>query len=196
MKSALKSFHEKPNEVAIKMLFPLFFKCSLKCSEFHLVNSRIIVYSPLILDSFRKYVECPLFLFWKLFLILLIQFIHCISFIKLIKLEPAAAITTFSLAREQVITKRNPVKFNKRSKEINWFLPDIVPLMLIAMQTLKILIDSFQRYWWSKNPAILCDKRPIWPHPTRVVVSDTIFPWLPTPCKKYKILIDSFQIKW
>ena len=31
----------------------------------------------------------------------------------------------------------------------------------------KILIDSFQRYWWSKNSAIWLDQRYTWPNQTK-----------------------------
>ena len=31
----------------------------------------------------------------------------------------------------------------------------------------KVSIDSFQRYWWSKNPTIWLDERFSWPHSTK-----------------------------
>ena len=68
-----------------------------------------------------------------------------------------------------------------------------LPLMIIAKQTIKISIDSFQRYFWSKNPATWFDERAIWPHLTKVAVSDTTFPWWATSCKKSKLLIDSYM---
>ena len=42
-----------------------------------------------------------------------------------------------------------------------------LPLMTISMQKLGSL-DSFHRYWRSKNPAIWLDKRQNWPHPTKI----------------------------
>ena len=39
-------------------------------------------------------------------------------------------------------------------------------LMTNIMQKIKILFDSFQRYWWLNNPAIWLGKRHIWPQPS------------------------------
>ena len=42
--------------------------------------------------------------------------------------------------------------------------PAIWLKMTNSMQKIRISTDSFQRYWWSKNPTILLDKRHNWPH--------------------------------
>ena len=60
----------------------------------------------------------------------------------------------------------------------------------------KVLIVSFQRYWWSKNPAVWLDKRHNWSHPTTSGISDAIYLWWSSLCKKSKRLIDSLQWFW
>ena len=36
-------------------------------------------------------------------------------------------------------------------------------------------LNSFQRYWWSKNPATWLNERQNWPHQTKKVASDAFF---------------------
>ena len=42
-----------------------------------------------------------------------------------------------------------------------------IPLMTNSMQKTSISLDSFQRYWWSRNPTVWLDKRHNWPHPPK-----------------------------
>ena len=84
----------------------------------------------------------------------------------------------------------------QKNKETNWFSPEILlikqscniirwpqlttpnpnrwqvtgatfPLWLTPCKETKISTDSFQRYWWSKNPAIWLGKWHNWPHSTK-----------------------------
>ena len=48
----------------------------------------------------------------------------------------------------------------------------------------QVSIDSFQRYWWSKNPGIQLDQGTPGLTQPKVVVSDVTFPWWLMPCKK------------
>ena len=41
-------------------------------------------------------------------------------------------------------------------------------LMTNSMRKTRISRDSFQRYWWSKNPTIWLDKRHNWPHAPKI----------------------------
>ena len=62
---------------------------------------------------------------------------------------------------------------------------------------LKISLDSFQRYWSSKNPALWLDKRHTWPHPTKSSsLPDPTFGWWLSSSTKSKVSIDSIQRYW
>ena len=52
------------------------------------------------------------------------------------------------------------------------------------------LLDSFHRYWWSKNHSIWLDERHNWPDPTKEVVLDATFVWWLSSCKTSKRLLD------
>ena len=54
----------------------------------------------------------------------------------------------------------------QKIKDINWFFP--VLLLIKECKKSNESIDSFQRYWSSKNPAIWLDERHNWSHPTKV----------------------------
>ena len=47
----------------------------------------------------------------------------------------------------------------------------------------NIFIDSFQRYWWSKNPAIWLAERYKKPHPTKSGTLRCYFPLVIIPCE-------------
>ena len=70
--------------------------------------------------------------------------------------------------------------------------PQVVAFDATLKKT-KISVDSFQRYRWSKNPAIWLDETCNWPNPTKKVVPNSIFPWCK---KKSRILINSSLIYW
>ena len=55
----------------------------------------------------------------------------------------------------------DPTKFNIRCKEIN------KKARLNDNGQTKVSIDSFQRYWWSKNLGIQLDLRRTWQIPTK-----------------------------
>ena len=65
-----------------------------------------------------------------------------------------------------------------------------LPLITKSMQKTKILLDSFQRYWWSKNPAIRLDKRHDWHTKPKEVVQYDTFIWQLSPCKKSSSLLE------
>ena len=60
-------------------------------------------------------------------------------------------------------------------------------LMIVSMQKSKILVDSFEKYWWSKNPAIWLAKKYSSPHQIKSNSLST-FAWCLSPCKKSKRL--------
>ena len=57
-------------------------------------------------------------------------------------------------------------------------------------------IDSFQKYWWSKNPVIRLEKRYNWPPPTKSFSLKCDHPFMTNFMKKAKILLGSFQRYW
>ena len=68
--------------------------------------------------------------------------------------------------------------------------------MTNSMQKNKISLTYFQRYWWSKNPAIRLNKRRNWLHSNKEVVPHDTFAWWLSTCKKSKGLLDFFQRYW
>ena len=70
-------------------------------------------------------------------------------------------------------------------------------LWLSLCRKSKMLLDSFQKYWWSKISAIWLDKRHIWLHPIkRNSLRCYLHFWSYLHVKKSKILMDSFQRYW
>ena len=64
--------------------------------------------------------------------------------------------------------------WNLIKEEYNWPNPtksdclrSHLPLIIICMQKTNTLIDSFQRYWRSKNPAMGMEERHNWPNVTK-----------------------------
>ena len=62
---------------------------------------------------------------------------------------------------------------------------------LLPRKKSKVLIDSFLRYCWSKNPSIWLDESYNWPHPTK----SSSLRWLSSG-KKSKKPINFFQRYW
>ena len=66
-------------------------------------------------------------------------------------------------------------------------------MMIFSMKNVHDIRWFFQRYWWSKNPAIWLVEKHNWLHSTKkVLVSKAIFSWWITSCKELKISVVSF----
>ena len=82
--------------------------------------------------------------------------------------------------------KEKKGKKNRKGKKGKQGLQEPYLVKKIDIDQTKVSIDSFQRYWWSKNPVIWLDGRHNWPHTTKSSSLTYYFPLL-TVCMQKKL---------